>query len=89
MRVFIIGLLALTISACAGTDAIRRGIAERGSDLSDRAVEDAVFILCRAAPIGAINRRFAQDREKAQAYAILCRDMQSQNIITESGPNTD
>lgn len=64
-------LLLVVLSGCAEIDALRAGIANHGADASDQAIESALWALCNGLPVGAINRRFKTEEEKA-AYREFC-----------------
>lgn len=66
-------VLAIMLASCTWANAFRSGIATRGEDAADQALESTMWALCRATPVGAINRRFKTDVQIA-AYRGMCPD---------------
>ena len=75
MQVFIkiisVLVLAITLASCTWANAFRSGIATRGEDAADQALESTIWAFCRATPVGAINRRFKTIDDIA-AYRGIC-----------------
>jgi hypothetical protein len=69
-----IALLCLLLSGCTSLDALRPGIATRGAEVSDQALVDATFVLCRGITVGAWLRAFGSDPERAHAWRQLCAE---------------
>jgi len=65
--------VVLVISGCAEFYSVKRGYADHVATVSDELVSDALFVICKGAPMGAIDRRFKTLDEK-QARVILCGD---------------
>ena len=69
-----LGLL-LALAGCGLTpqgDASRRTIALRGAVVADAALENAEWVICNAATIGSVMRRYGQDPDLSAAYSTLC-----------------
>lgn len=71
-------LIAVTLTAClvlltgcAEVAAMRAAGAQHGAEAADQAVDTALWSLCNAAPVGAIQRRFKTPDER-EAYGTLC-----------------
>jgi len=68
-------VLPLFLAGCGLTpqgDAVRSGIATRGAEVADTALENAEWVVCYAASIGSIKRRYGVTAERAEAYANFC-----------------
>lgn len=59
-----IGLLA----GCANLDSFKAAAVDRAQQSTDRMLEDAIWVVCKATPIGAIKRRFGMDPTKYNAF---------------------
>jgi len=64
-------ILALLLSGCAELNAIRTGIGFYGAQASTRVLEDALWSICQATPIGAIKREF-KTKQRLSAYNDIC-----------------
>jgi len=58
------------ISGCAEYRAI---VGTRGAEASDATLNDALWVICNAVPVGAIKRRF-NSIEKLVQYNMICED---------------
>jgi hypothetical protein len=67
-------LVVLLLAGCTALDSARSGIATQGAEVSDRALVDATWVICRAVSIGAWLRAFGNDRQKADAWKTLCSE---------------
>ena len=61
----VIGLL----SGCSGIEAVKI----KGTEINDGALDNAVFIVCRGASVGAVRRRF-DTLEEAETWRELCQE---------------
>jgi len=60
------------ITGCAQFDAASQAVLIKGAQINDRALESAETIICRAASVGSIQRKYGQDAEKSKAWRTLC-----------------
>jgi hypothetical protein len=65
------GLVVVLVLGVGGCASYRAAIAARGAAASDATLESALWTLCNAIPVGAVNRRFRSEVER-EAYATLC-----------------
>lgn len=63
--------LLVALAGCAEARAIRQSIGLYGADAADQALETALWTVCNASPVGAVERRFKTDAEKA-ARKVIC-----------------
>lgn len=67
MRTITIACLALLLAtACSAR------FKERGAEVMDKILADAEWVMCRAASVGSVQRRYGQSIELAEAYQKLC-----------------
>jgi uncharacterized BrkB/YihY/UPF0761 family membrane protein len=71
--IFTIGILAALILV-SGCSTFNAATAQRAADASDTALDTVVWTLCRATPVGAIQRRFRSEADQA-AYRAICGDV--------------
>ena len=64
-------LFVLLLTGCAEVNAIRQSIGLYGSNAADQTLDSAIWTICSASPVGAINRRFRTDAEKS-AWREIC-----------------
>ena len=72
---------AFLLSACGLTpqgDALRAALVRGGATAADRLVENSVWALCQAAPIGAVRREFGRAPE---VYDKFCETAQGAGLI--------
>lgn len=69
-KLLILALLGV-LAGCAEVNGIRQAIGLYGANAADQALETALWEMCRGSPVGAIERRFDTDEEKA-AWRVLC-----------------
>ena len=69
-----IALTALLLAGCITPEGIAAGsaIAERGAAAYDKALENNIWFVCKAASVGSVQRRFGVSTEKAEAWRALC-----------------
>ena len=69
----IIAIIALaTMSGCTSFDIAKMAIASNGAKTIDEARETAEWTLCNGISVGAWRRAYAENPQKAQAWATLC-----------------
>ena len=71
MKKLLLIIFLVALASCAEVNAIRQSIGIYGADAADQTLDTAIYTICRASPIGAINRRFKTDAEKS-AYRSIC-----------------
>jgi len=59
------------ISGCAEVNALRKSVGLYGADAADQALDTAIYTLCVGSTVGAIDRRFKTEEERA-AYRSIC-----------------
>lgn len=67
-------LLALLLTGCT-TDfgsAVRQGVADKGRAEAAAALNDAEWLMCRAAPVGAVFDRYGQSDDRWKGYREIC-----------------
>ena len=72
MRVYLAIFLMLGLGACETIEAGRLVANEKGAEFADLALEQAEFVICRAASVGSVMRRYGSNTQTAQAYLQLC-----------------
>ncbi len=67
-RLSVLGILlsGAVLSGCAND------IKARGAEVYDRALEESEFVICRAASVGSVMRRYGGSVELAQAWKTIC-----------------
>ena len=79
----IIGLiLVMLVAGCGQTsfgDQVRDTLKERGALAMDRALVNSEWLMCEAASIGSVKRRYGGS--KAQAYKDLCASSSAEDIF--------
>jgi len=62
-------ILSLSLVGCAATiGAVER----RGANIMDEGLVASEFIICQAASVGSIQRRYGQSSEMSSAWRALC-----------------
>ena len=74
--------LGLMLGACEYTD----GAKVKGAGLADKGLTEAEWLLCYAATIGSVKRRYGQTVERASTYKQFCDGSEAANVIV---PLTD
>ena len=64
-------LLATTLAGCG----FFGQIAERGAEGSDEVLRDAIWVMCKAVPVGAVKRRFSTETQ-VDAYNAICAEQE-------------
>ncbi len=73
----------MLLGACGFTpqgNLIREVVKQGAQKAGDAGLQNAVWFLCEAAPVGSVKRRYGGD--KAEAYNRLCDRGSAENIIT-------
>lgn len=65
-------LACLLLAGCETVDTVRTVAKEKGAVASDNLLEDAEFIICRAATVGSVMRRYGGSKELAAAWLDMC-----------------
>jgi len=76
VRFVIIAVCILTLSACGFTssgDTYREAFKAKGKKVAGQTLENAEWVICRAAPVGSVKDRYGISEEKALAYRNLCK----------------
>lgn len=70
----VIAVLALyaSMSGCAEMQAVRAGVASHGAQAMDQALDDAKWVTCQAASIGALERELGGDAERMAGWMLYC-----------------
>lgn len=72
MKTVLVILSIFGLSGCAGWETFQAGAAVQGARAADEALQVANWGVCEAVTMGAWQRRYGQDQEKARAWATLC-----------------
>ena len=86
------GFVAIALLALAGCGLTPQGelardmIRVKGATAADALVENALWVLCNAAPRGAVARRFGDNAEAARAYLTVCGDSAKIPVIEMPPP---
>jgi hypothetical protein len=67
-----VALCAVIIPGCTSWNTLQSGIAVEGARAADEALETAEWGLCEATTMGAWQRRYGGNPDKAQAWSELC-----------------
>ena len=62
--------MLVSIAGCASYRAV---VGSKGQESSDAMLNDALWVICKASPVGAIKRRF-NTIEKLVQYNNICED---------------
>ena len=66
--------LLLIVSGCETYRASKAVAVERGAEVADTAVKDAIWVLCWGTSVGSIRREFTAAPARWQAYLALCNE---------------
>ena len=72
MKTITIMLLALLLTGCAGWGAFRAAANAESARVADESMRVAVWAVCRPQTVGAWQREFGTDPERAEAWRVLC-----------------
>lgn len=85
-----IALLCLpALGGCGFTSegqAVRQGVATYGAQAMDEGLVNAEWFICRAASVGAVQRRYGKSSEAAEAWKTLCNG-DGEAAIIEAPPD--
>ena len=76
MRSLVI-ILVLLLGGCETTDAVKG----KGATFADRGLTEAEWLVCNAASIGSVKRRYGQTVERANTYKAFCDGDGLANVI--------
>lgn len=79
------------IGGCSFTsagDAYRTRVHQKSKKAAAVSLENAEWLLCRAASVGAVKDRYGISTNKSIAYHILCQQDPANNLISPSGMST-
>jgi hypothetical protein len=65
-------LLIASVLLISGCVEFRAAVATYGAEGSDQTLDTAIWTMCLASPVGAVNRRFKTEEEVA-ALAVICK----------------
>lgn len=88
-RFLITLLLASSVAGCGFTetgDRLRERVKQEGAQFYDQALINSEFVLCSAASIGSIKRRYGKSKETADAYRALCNGSSDVDVLPEPEP---
>lgn len=88
MRALALGLMTLALGGCAAVDGARMQLAREGAALMDRAVDDAKWVTCQAASIGALERELAGDRARIMGWMLYCGKAGSAAVLQPPAQET-
>ena len=74
-RVLTVVVLTASLAVAAGCAQYRAAIGSYGAEVSDATLNDAIWTMCRAIPVGAVKRKF-DTPERIKLYAEMCNDME-------------
>lgn len=67
-----IALTLALLAGCAQYGAVKGGIVDQASQISDEALASSQLMLCRGITVGAWTRAYGNDAAKAAAWRTLC-----------------
>lgn len=70
--VFLVGLVSASCGFTSQGEALRNAVDVYGSQGADALLENAEFVICRAAPVGAVTRRYGTTPELFAAWQRIC-----------------
>lgn len=71
MKILLV-LAAVGLSGCASWNNFQTAVVVNGASLADEELQSALWGVCEAPTMGAWQRRFGTDPEKAKAWALMC-----------------
>ena len=74
--------LALLLGGCATLDTARDVVKQKGAQAADQGLTDAEWLVCNAAPIGSVKRRYGQTVERADTYKDFCDGDGKANVVS-------
>ena len=73
---------AFFLSGCETVDTTRTLIKQKGATTADQGLIDAEWLVCNAASIGSVNRRYGQTIERADTYKDFCHGDGRANVVS-------
>ena len=73
IKMILVALMGLSLVNCTAFYTFKREAAVRAEQAADELLADAMFVVCKGSTVGAIDRRFRTDQEKASRKE-LCPD---------------
>ena len=78
--------LALAVGLTSGcADSTRETIASEGARAYDQALETSEFVICQAASVGSVIRRYGKSEADAKAWRQICLGAQAPVIVPALG----
>lgn len=74
-------LAAFLLAGCAAVDTARDVVKVKGAEAADQALTGAEWVVCNAAPVGSVKRRYGQTMERADTYKDFCDGDGQANVI--------
>ena len=74
-------VLSLLLASCASIDAMKRTVVSKGAEISDQALTDAEWWICRGSPVGTVKDRYEQSVERADLYRAFCKGSGTANVV--------
>jgi hypothetical protein len=72
MRHILLMTAIVLMTGCAEFQALKSAVGSYGSDAADEALDVSIWGICEGSSVGAVERRFKTEEEKAARVAI-CR----------------
>lgn len=72
MKTVLVLLMMALLSGCAGWQVVQAGVARNGALVADEALETAEWAVCEAPTMGAWQRRYGSQPDRAEAWRRLC-----------------
>lgn len=72
MNKILVLVMIASLSGCASFDVAKMAVASNGAKTMDEARETAEWTLCNGISVGAWRRAYAENPQKAEAWAKLC-----------------
>lgn len=73
MRYVCVVLGCLSLTACAGWETVQGTVAGKGAQAADEFLQSGEWVVCEAATVGAVNRKYGLDPAKTQAWKDYCK----------------
>jgi hypothetical protein len=71
-KILILIASAALLGGCAEFYAAKVGYADHAAQMADELLSDAIFVICKAAPVGAVER-FFNSPDLVAARALICQ----------------
>lgn len=79
--IVLVSLLVL-LGACSTFDTVKTTVKAKGAKVAVEVLTDAEWVVCRAAPVGAVKDRYGQTVERADTYKEFCEGDGKANVIS-------